>query len=124
MKKRRNQKHLVEDMKMSRVSKFCGEVVSVDIRGEKFNIHPIGTDEYYLFEDIGKKDGNERDIARCKLIKSSLKDEKDLTIEELQKMTAGIKSRFIEHILITNNFDEELEDAKEKFIAESRKTHK
>ena len=99
--------------------KFVAKDEEKEIMGEKVKIHHLETEDQALFAELaeGKK---KRAAAITELILKSLKDD-TLTTEKVNTWKAGIRSKFLEAIMIINGYGDELEDAKKEFIARASK---
>lgn len=93
-----------------------------DIDGVALKFYPLGTEDQDLVYGMSSKET--RGDSMDKLIKLSLKDEKDITIEELKKMKLGTKNKITEVILNVNGMGEDLAKAKKEFTTKSRKFSK
>jgi len=76
---------------MSRLSKFLAIPKELEIQGEKFKIYPVkGKDLAMLQGDPEKLSKEEQFKMTVKIIKKSLRDDEDITEEEIENLDSDI----------------------------------
>ena len=98
---------------MSRLGKLLGEPKEVEIKGEKFMIHPLKVKDMSMMNKPDATD-EEKMVMAKEIIKKSLVDENP-TDEEIDGLTAEVFTELMDHILELNGFkDERLTKIKER----------
>lgn len=105
---------------MSKLGKFLGQPVQVEISGETLNIYPLKVKDLKLF--MGKENASpEEQMALSReIIKKSLKDE-EVTDTEIEEMKTEIFMDLMDAINNVNGFkDERLEGIKKRIIQQKQ----
>jgi len=76
---------------MSRLSKFLATPKEIEIQGEKFKIYPVKAKDLVMFDgDPAKLSKEEQLKMTVKIIKKSLRDDDDVTEEEIENLDSDI----------------------------------
>lgn len=107
---------------MSRLSRFNGRELICEIDGDSFKVYPLKAKDQDLLYDVG--DESKKSEAIKALIKLSLKDEKDITDDDVDNMTLGIKTKFVTKIMEANGLGDDMDELTKKYsIDKSRQNN-
>lgn len=94
---------------MSRLGRFMGVKKEVDIDGDIFKVYPLRVKNMDIINGLQSTNKDVKNDAMFQLFKISLRDEKDITKDEVMDMPMDVQSKILDVILDVNGLKEKVE---------------
>lgn len=92
---------------MSRLTNFEGKPKIVEYEGETFNVYPLKNKHQSLLSNLGKGTEEEKNNNLLEIFQNSLRDETNLTFEDIDNMPLELGVKINRAIMSVNGLEKE-----------------